>query len=181
MDPFNPLSTVAATRKIPPLKEAPPTKVRSCALVASKDLEKDLNAANEVTGGDGAPSMKMVGRAANCTGRPAMVYGHCPPPCDEGRSPPTRQGSPYTRGRGRHLVHALSPRPTIRKEHRSIMHTCPTMGILTLTKVTVWHQLVVPSSSSDDDLPLVKHDARVDLNPSGTRIRYTQEPGLMLV
>jgi hypothetical protein len=25
----------------------------------------------------------------------------------------------------------------------------------------------------------VKHDARVDLNPSGARIRYTQEPALM--
>jgi hypothetical protein len=38
---------------------------------------------------------------------------------------------------------------------------------------------VVPSSSSDDDLPLVKHDARVNLNPGGVRIRYTQEPALM--
>jgi hypothetical protein len=38
---------------------------------------------------------------------------------------------------------------------------------------------VVPSSSSDDDLSLVKHDARVDLNPGGTRIRYTQEPALV--
>jgi hypothetical protein len=26
----------------------------------------------------------------------------------------------------------------------------------------------------------VKHDARVDLNPNGARIRYTQEPALML-
>jgi hypothetical protein len=39
---------------------------------------------------------------------------------------------------------------------------------------------VVPSSSIDDDLPLVKHDARVDLNPTGARICYTQEPALML-
>jgi hypothetical protein len=38
---------------------------------------------------------------------------------------------------------------------------------------------VVPSSSSDDDLTLVKHDARVDLNPGGARICYTQEPALM--
>jgi hypothetical protein len=38
---------------------------------------------------------------------------------------------------------------------------------------------VVPSSSSDNDLPLVKHDARVDLNPGGARIRYTQEPALV--
>jgi hypothetical protein len=59
------------------------------------------------------------------------------------------------------------------------MPTCPTMGILTLREVTVRRQLVVPSSSSDDDLPLVKHDTRVDLNPSGVRIHYTQVPGLM--
>jgi hypothetical protein len=38
---------------------------------------------------------------------------------------------------------------------------------------------VVPSSSSDDDLPLVKHDTRVDLNPGGVMIRYTQEPALV--
>jgi hypothetical protein len=38
---------------------------------------------------------------------------------------------------------------------------------------------VVPSSSSGDDLPLVKHDARVDLSPDGARIRYTQEPALL--
>jgi hypothetical protein len=37
----------------------------------------------------------------------------------------------------------------------------------------------VPSSSSDDHLSLVKHDARVDLNPGGVRIRYTQEPAFM--
>jgi hypothetical protein len=45
--------------------------------------------------------------------------------------------------------------------------------------VTVQRQLVVPSSSSDDDLPLVKHVTRVDLNPGGVRICYTQEPALM--
>jgi hypothetical protein len=38
---------------------------------------------------------------------------------------------------------------------------------------------VVPPSSRDDDLPLVKHDAQVDLNPTGARICYTQEPALM--
>jgi hypothetical protein len=53
------------------------------------------------------------------------------------------------------------------------------MGILTLRKVTVWRQLVVHSSSSDDDLPLVKHDAWVDLNSGDARICYTQEPALM--
>jgi hypothetical protein len=59
------------------------------------------------------------------------------------------------------------------------MPTRTTTGILTPRKVAAWHQLVVPSSSSDDDLSLVKHDARVDLNPNGARIRYTQEPVLM--
>jgi hypothetical protein len=38
---------------------------------------------------------------------------------------------------------------------------------------------VVWSSSSDDDLPLVKHDARVDLNPGSAWNRYTQEPALV--
>jgi hypothetical protein len=40
------------------------------------------------------------------------------------------------------------------------------MGILTSRKVTIRRQLVVPSSSSDDDPSLVKHDTRVYLNPS---------------
>jgi hypothetical protein len=51
--------------------------------------------------------------------------------------------------------------------------------MLTPRKVTVRCQLVVPLSSSDDDLPLLKHDARVDLNPGGVRIHYTQEPVLV--
>jgi hypothetical protein len=38
---------------------------------------------------------------------------------------------------------------------------------------------MVPSRSSDDDLPLVKHDAWVDLNPGGVRICYTQELALV--
>jgi hypothetical protein len=61
-DPFNALSTAAAARKIPPLKEAPPAKVMSCALVALTYLEKDLDAAKEVTGGAGTPLVKMAGR-----------------------------------------------------------------------------------------------------------------------
>jgi hypothetical protein len=47
------------------------------------------------------------------------------------------------------------------------------MGVLTSKKITNQCQLVIPSSSSDDDLLLVRHDARVDLNSSGMRIRYT--------
>jgi hypothetical protein len=53
------------------------------------------------------------------------------------------------------------------------------MGIVTIKKVTAWRHIVVPSSSSDDDLSLVKHDASVDLNPGCARIHYTQEPALM--
>jgi hypothetical protein len=67
----------------------------------------------------------------------------------------------------------------IGKEYRSVTPTHPTTGILTPRKVTAWRQLVVPSSSSDDDLSLVKHDARVDFSPSGARMRYTQEPTLV--
>jgi hypothetical protein len=59
------------------------------------------------------------------------------------------------------------------------MPTRPTTGILTPRKVAVRCQLMVPSTSSDDKLSLVKHDARVDVNLSGTRIRYTQVPALV--
>jgi hypothetical protein len=45
--------------------------------------------------------------------------------------------------------------------------------------VTIQHQLMVPLNISGDDLPLVKHDARVDLNPDSARIRYTQELALV--
>jgi hypothetical protein len=62
----------------------------------------------------------------------------------------------------------------IRKEYRSVMPTHPTMGILTPKKVIVLCQLVVSLSSCKGDLSLVKHDPRVDLNPDGARIRYTQ-------
>jgi hypothetical protein len=179
MDPFNALPTATAARNILPLKEAPLDKVMFCALVASTDLEKSLHVVKEVTGGAGAPSVKMVGQPADSPGQPAMVCGQSVPR-DEGRSPPVRQGSPCTRGHGTHLARALSRRPTIGKEHRSIMPIHPTTGILTPRKVTARHQLMVPSSGSDDDLSLVKHDARVDLNPGDVRIRYTQEPALML-
>jgi hypothetical protein len=110
--------------------------------------------------------------------RPAMVCGQSVHR-DEGRSPLVHQESPCTRGHGMCPVCALSPHPMIGKDHRSVMPTCPTMGILTPRKVTIRRQLVVPSSSSDVDLPLVRHDARVDLNPTDVRIRYTQEPALV--
>jgi hypothetical protein len=107
-----------------------------------------------------------------------MICGHSAP-LDEGRPSPTWQGSPCTQGHGTHPAHALSPRSMIGKEHRSVMPTCPTMGILTPRKVTIRHQFVVPSSSSNDDLSLGKHDIWVDLNPSGARICYTQEPAFV--
>jgi hypothetical protein len=93
MDPLNALSTATAARKIPPLKEAPPAKVMSCALVALTDLEKDLYAAKEVTRGAGAPLAKIASQPANSPGQPAMVCGQSTPH-DEGRSPPVSQGSP---------------------------------------------------------------------------------------
>jgi hypothetical protein len=166
MDPFNALSTTAAARKIPPLREAPPTKVMSCALVTSTDLKRAFDAVKKVIRGAGTPSVKMADR-------PWFVAIRPPPSRDEDRSPLARQVSPYARGHGTHPVRALSPRPTIRKEHRSVTPTCPTTEVLTPRKMTIWHQLVVPSSSSNDDLPLVKLDAWVDLNPSGARIHYT--------
>jgi hypothetical protein len=178
MGPINALSIAVATRKIPPLKEAPPTKVMSCALVALTNLERAFDVVKEVTGGADAPSAKMAGRPANSLGRPTMVCGHSAPR-DEGLSPPAHQGSPCARGYGTRPVRALFPHPMIGKEHRSVTPTCPTMGVLTTRKVTVRRQLVVPLSSSDNDLPLVKHDTWVDLNPSGVRIRYTQEPTLV--
>jgi hypothetical protein len=178
MDPFNALSTAAAVRKIPPLKEASPTKVMLCVLVTSTDLQNDLDAAKEVTGGADAPSVKMFDRATNSPGRSAMVCGQLVPR-DEGRSPPACQGSPCTQGHGMELTRALSPRLMFGKEHRSFMPTRPTTRILTLSKVAIRRQLVVPSSRNNDDLPLVKHDAQVDLNPDGARIRYPQEPALV--
>jgi hypothetical protein len=67
----------------------------------------------------------------------------------------------------------------IRKEHHSVTPTRPSTGVLTKKKITIRHQLVVPSSNNDDNLLLVRHDARVDLNSGGTRIHYTQEPALV--
>jgi hypothetical protein len=178
MDPFNALSTTVAARRIPPLKKASPTKVMSCTLVASTNLQKDLDASKEVTGGAGVPLVKMVGLPAHSIDWTGMVCGQSVPR-DEGHTLPARQGTPCTRGQGMHPTHARSPHTMIGKEHRSVTPTRPTTGILTLRKGAIRHQLVVPSSSSDDDLSLVKHDARVDLNPSGARICYTQDPAFM--
>jgi hypothetical protein len=47
---------------LPPLKEASPAKVMLCALIASIDLQKDLDATKEVTGGASTPLAKMAGR-----------------------------------------------------------------------------------------------------------------------
>jgi hypothetical protein len=57
--------------------------VRSRALVASIYLEKALNAVKEVTGGAGAPLVKMASRPDNSPGRPVMVCGQSVPH-DEG-------------------------------------------------------------------------------------------------
>jgi hypothetical protein len=108
-----------------------------------------------------------------------MVCGHSAPR-EECRSPLACKCCTCTQGHGTRPAHALSPRLMIEKEDRSVMPTCPTMGILTPRKVTVRHQLVVPSSSRKNDLSLVKHGTRVDLNPSGVKIHYTQESALVL-
>jgi hypothetical protein len=80
MDPFNALSTAAATRKITSLKEAPSAKVMSCALVASTNLEKDLDVAKGVTERAGMPSAKMAGQPTPMVGRPWFVAIRPPPP-----------------------------------------------------------------------------------------------------
>jgi hypothetical protein len=71
-----------------------------------------------------------------------------------------------------HQCAKVPPIPEVVERARSVPPTCSTTGILTSRKVTIRHQLVELSSSSDDDLPLVNHDTRVDLNPDGVRIRY---------
>jgi hypothetical protein len=49
------------------------------------------------------------------------------------------------------------------------------MGVLTPRKVTVCCNVEIDNGSNNDDLPLVRHNARVDLNPGGARICYTQD------
>jgi hypothetical protein len=158
MDPFNALSTATAVRMIPLLREAPPAKVASCALVASTDLEKVIDAVKEVIGGSGVPSTMMAGRPAKSPGRPATIGGRLTP-LKVGQPSPACQSSPTAQGRGSRLVRVIYPHPTIGKEHHSVTRTCPSMSVLTLKKITIRHQLVVLSSNSDDDLPLARHDA----------------------
>jgi hypothetical protein len=67
----------------------------------------------------------------------------------------------------------------IGKEPLLVTPTCPMMGVLTPRKVTIQRNLVVNSSSNDDDLPLVRHDGRVHLNPGSVKIHHIQEPALL--
>jgi hypothetical protein len=89
MDPFNALPTAAAARKIPPLREAPPTMVMLCSLVALTDIERALDAAREVPGGAGVPLAKreVPGGAgvplAKMADQPWFVVIPSPPPCDD--------------------------------------------------------------------------------------------------
>jgi hypothetical protein len=178
MDPFNDLSTAATVRMIPLLRQAPPTKFAPCALVASTGMEKALDAAKEVIRGVGTSSVTMAGWPAKSPGRPATVGGRlthlkvCQPSV-------VHQSFPTAQDHSSRHVRALSPSPTIGKEHCSVMPTRPSMGVLTLKKITIRCQLVVPSSSSDNNLPFVRYDARVNLNSGSARIHYTQEPALM--
>jgi hypothetical protein len=91
MDPFNALSTAAATRKILPLKEASLANVMLVALIALIDLQKALDVAKEVTRGADTSLVKMTSRLANSPGLPAVVCGQSAPR-DEGRSPLVCQG-----------------------------------------------------------------------------------------
>jgi hypothetical protein len=122
MDPFNALSIAAATRMIPPLREAPPAKVVLCALVASTDLEKAIDAANELIGGAGVPSAMMGGWPSKSPSRPATVGGRL---------------TPYLRWVSRHLCAnvLLLPRamvrvmfvhfPLVRRPGKSTIWSCP--------------------------------------------------------
>jgi hypothetical protein len=102
---------------IPPLRDVGPTKFTSCALIASTDLEKALDTVKEVIEGAGAPSAMMGNRPAKSPSRLATVGGQLNP-LDVGHLSPARQSSPAAQGHGSHPIHALSPRPTIQKEHR---------------------------------------------------------------
>jgi hypothetical protein len=75
IDPLNALSTTAAARMIPLLREAPPAKVASCVLVASTDLEKALDVAKEVIEGADAPSVTTGSQPAKSPNRPTTVGG----------------------------------------------------------------------------------------------------------
>jgi hypothetical protein len=172
MDPFNALSTAATARMIPPLRETPPAKVTSCMLVASTDLEKVLDTAKEVIEGADAPSATMGGQPATIGGLFTQL--------EVGQPSPACQSSPAAQGHASHPVRVLSPRPKIGKEQCSVMPMHPSMGVLTPKKITIRRQLVVPSSSSGDDLPLARYDTQIHLNSSGVRICYTLEPTLVL-
>jgi hypothetical protein len=76
----NALSTATAMRMIPPLREAPPTKVSSCALVASTALEKALDVAKEVIGGASVPLVMMGDQPAKSPSRSATVGSRLTPP-----------------------------------------------------------------------------------------------------
>jgi hypothetical protein len=137
-----------------------------------------LRCCEEVIGGAGTSSVMMAGWPAKSPGRPATVGGRlthfkvCQPSV-------VHQSFPAVQDRSSRPVCVLSPSTTIGKEHCSVMPTRPSMGVLTLKKITIRCQLVVPSSSSDNNLPLVRYDARVNLNSGSARIHYTQEPALM--
>jgi hypothetical protein len=69
--------------------------------------------------------------------------------------------------------------PMIGKENRLVTTMHPMIGVPSPRMATVRRNMVVHSDSIDNDLLLVWHDARVDLNPSGTRFCYTQESVLL--
>jgi hypothetical protein len=47
------------------------------------------------------------------------------------------------------------------------------IGVLTPRKVTIRRNVAIDNSSNDDNLPLPRHDAWVDLHPGYSRIHNT--------
>lgn len=160
---FNFVSTAAASKAIPPMKEPPPEKVAQVTLVESRDLEIVLDSAKGHSPGGWAPGSSV---------------GDRPAPSKAGRPGSGRPGSPLPSARSERPPRPLSPRPTIGKgkEHRTGTPTRPTTGVLTPKKATVRRHLRVEDSDDDDGAPLVKHDASIHMKATSGRIRYTQEP-----
>jgi hypothetical protein len=154
MESFNIVSTAAATR----------------AISTASDLEHVLDAAKGNPKGADTP-LNLMGDSTSNTSKGCRHLA----PISVPQSSPMHHDSLISHACGSHPVCALFPHPTIRKEHRSMTPTRPMMGVLTPRKVTIRCNMVINNDSGDDNLPLMRHDGRVDLNSGGARIRYTQE------
>jgi hypothetical protein len=104
--------------------------VASCVPVASTKLEKALDAEKEDIGGADTPSAMMGSRLTKSPGQRATIGGQLTP-LDVGQPSPTHQSSSVAHDRGSRPVHALSPHPTIGKEHCSVTRMRRSTGVLT--------------------------------------------------